>query len=191
MRTSAVRPSALLPMLVMILLPAFSAAQKSSSPALSNETQLKPIEVEDHTLGGLQYSVDGRLLVRYQDFEQLLAPLRDYETQRLLKRSEAADGDSKIFGLVGLAGLATGVVGLLTSPSSQKGPFWVTAIGGAVAFDVGGLFQTEAQTAKFNCVQRYNRFARGEEQILPQGPSDEKSLLNFGTATPTPSSANP
>ncbi len=147
-------------------------------------------------MGGLQYSVDRRLLVHYQDFEELVLPLRDYETERLLKRSEVSDENSKIFGVLGLAGMATGLIGLLTSPSSQQTPFWVTAIGGAVAFDVGSLFQSEAQTAKFNCVQRYNRFALGEEQVLPPGPTDEKSLLNFGTATPTSAmpptrSANP
>ncbi|SRR5579871_437701 len=166
----------------MTLCPEFlSAQEKASDSAQSGEPKLKPVEVDYSTLGGLQYSIDGRLLERYEDFENLVFPLRDFESERLLKRSETSNINSKIFGWVGFAGFATGVVGLLTSPSNQQSPFWVSAIGGGVLIDIGGLFQSEAQTTKFNCVKRYNRFARGEEQVLPQEPADEKSLLNFGS----------
>lgn len=168
--------SGALPALAALLLPGLLWAQ-SAAP---NDLKLKPVEIEYHTIGGLQYAVDGRLLIRYQDFEELISPVRDYELTRLLKRSESSDLNSKIFGVAGFVGLATGMVGLLSSPSSQQTPFWLTAIGGGVLVDVGGLFQSEAQTAKFNCVQRYNRFARGQEQVLPQTPADEKGLLDFG-----------
>jgi hypothetical protein len=53
----------------------------------------------------------------------------------------------------------------------------LVALGGDVTFDIGLLFATESQTTKFNAVQRYNRFAYGREQMLPQTPMDEKSLL--------------
>lgn len=167
----------------MLSCPEFlSAQEKAADSAGASVLKPNPIEVEYYTLGGLQYSVDGRLLTHYQDFEALVFPLRDFESERLLKRSETSDLNSKVFGWVGLAGLATGIVGLLTSSSKQQAPFWASAIGGGVLIDIGNLFQTEAETAKFNCVQRYNRFARGEEQVLPEGPSDEKSLLNFNSA---------
>jgi len=74
------------------------------------------------------------------------------------------------------------VAGLLLTPGEEHGGFLVTAVGGSLTFNIGGFFRTEAQTAKFNSVQRYNRFARGEEQKLPGGPADEKELLNFGPA---------
>jgi hypothetical protein len=79
-------------------------------------------------------------------------------------------------------------VGIVDSSGSQQPPFLITAAGGAVLFDIGMLFGSESQTAKFNAVQRYNRFANGREQVLPQAPTDEKSLLPAAaqslTATP-------
>jgi hypothetical protein len=168
--------------------PVLVRAQENSSSISSNETKLKPIEIQYYTLGGLQYSIDGRFLINYQDFRELISPLRDYETERLLRRSESSDFKSKVFGIAGFAGVVTGVVGLLTSSSNRQVPFWITAVSGAILFDIGSLFQSEAQTSKFNCVQRYNRFARNEEQILPKGPIDEKLLLKFDS---TNSLANP
>lgn len=182
MRITRLLAVLILASLTSISFPEFLSAQDAANAFPSGEPKLRPIEIEYRTLGGLQYSIDGRLLTRYGDFEQLVSPLRDYESERLLKRSESSDLNSKIFGVAGFLGLVTGVVGLLTTPSNQQTPFWVTAIGGSVLVDIGGLFQSEAQTTKFNCVQRYNRFARGEEQVLPQGPSDDKSLLNFDPA---------
>lgn len=167
-------------LLLFFVFPCLLFAQTTSVATTAGSSKMKPIEVEYHTVGGLQYSVDGRFLSRYEDLKELISPVRDYELNRLLKRSESSDLNSKVFGLAGFAGLATGVVGLLTSPSNQQTPFWLTAIGGGVLIDIGGLFQSEAQTTKFNCVQRYNRFARGEEQVLPQTPADEKQLLDFG-----------
>ncbi len=175
-------PTVTMPLLfLMFSFPRLISAQESADSSHLSEPKLKPIEIEYHTLGGLQYSLDGRLLTRYQDLRNIVLPLGDYESERLLKRSESSDVNSQIFGTVGFVSFVTGVAGLLTSGSRQQTPFWVTAIGGGVLIDVGSLFQSEAQTTKFTCVQRYNRFARGEEQILPKGPTDEKSLLNFGS----------
>jgi hypothetical protein len=140
---------------------------------------LKPIEINYSTLTGLCYFHDGESLTQYKEFEDLIYPLKDFEASRLLKRSETSDFDAKIFTSAGFAGLVTGIVGLLTTSSKHQTGFWMTAVGGAILIDIGGLFQSEAQTSKFNCAQRYNRFARGEEQVLPQVPKDENSLLNF------------
>ena len=147
----------------------------------SNSSVLKhkPIEISYTTLGGLSYSNENGPLESYKDFEDLVYPLRDYEATRLLKKSESSDLNAKIFGGAGLAGFLTGMVGLLVDSSKDKTGFWITAISGGIVFDIGGLFKSESQTAKFNCVQRYNRFARGESQVLPQAPADEKALLNF------------
>lgn len=151
-----------------------SQAEGSTSPPA-----MKVIEVDYTTLGGLGYFYNDEPLLRYRQFEDLVGPLRDYETSRLLKKSEASDLNARIFRGVGWAGVVTGVIGLLAVPAHQQTGFWIAAIGGGLSIDIGGLFESEAQTSKFNCVQRYNRFARGEEQVLPQIPEDEKSLLNF------------
>jgi hypothetical protein len=98
----------------------------------------------------------------------------------MLRRSESSDVIARILSTVGLLGIATGAAGLLLTPSEEHGGFLIAAAGGSLTFNIGGFFRTEAQTAKFNSVQRYNRFARGEEQRLPGGPADEKDLLDFG-----------
>jgi hypothetical protein len=167
------------------------SAQETANSSDTVEPKLIPIEINYHSLEGLQYSLQGVPLTRYPEFEALVFPLRDWEATRLLKSSETSDSNSKIFDAIGFAGLVTGVVGLLTSPSNHQPPFWITAIGGGVLIDIGGIFQMEAQGAKFNCAQRYNRFARGEEQILPKGPENEKSLLNFDSSKTLPSSPAP
>lgn len=161
----------------LISSPAF--AQNVSGQTGIVEHKLKPIEISYTTLTGLFYSLDHEILRDDKDFESLIFPLNDYESIRLLKRSENSASTGKVLRYIGLAGLLTGLTGILAVPSNQQTPFWLTAIGGGLSIDISGFFQTEAQTTKFNCVQRYNRFARGEEQVLPKATEDEKSLLDF------------
>jgi hypothetical protein len=133
-------------------------------------------------LGGMQYSLDGSSLDSYREFEDIIAPLGDYEATRLLKSSESSKDLSRIFGWPGFAALAVGVTGLLTAPSNEQTGFWITAIAGGISMDIGAFLGVDAESAKFNCVQRYNRFAYGKEQILPKAPQDEKTLLPVGPA---------
>jgi hypothetical protein len=156
-----------------------ASAQKITISSGSVTLELTPIKIDYTTMGGLQYSFEEVSLTEYRQFEILVSPLRDYEATRLLKRSEAASLNATIFGVAGFLSLATGVVGMLTSHKDQQGGFLAAAIGGAITWDIGQLFQSEARTTKFNCVQRFNRFARGEEQVLPATPQDEKSLIEF------------
>lgn len=151
------------------------AQAQPASPA----SGLRPVEVRFSTLGGLRYAIDDVPLSSYADLERIISPLHDYEASRLLKRSESSDSNSKIFSGAGVVGLLSGLAGILANSPDKRAPFWITAAAGGVCFDIGMLFRSESSTSKFNCVQRYNRFARGEEQVLPQGPSDEKSLLSF------------
>ena len=161
----------------MIGLPSF-AQNNPDQPGATNH-KLKPIDISYTTLTGLCYSVDHEFLGNDKDFEGLIFSLNDYESTRLLKRSESSASTGQILRYIGLAGLLTGVTGILAVPSNQQTPFWLTAIGAGLSIDISGFFQSESQTTKFNCVQRYNRFARGEEQVLPKATEDEKSLLYF------------
>ncbi len=154
-------------------------AQVPPRQPVNTDQKLKPIEIHYATLTGLSYSLDSEFLFNDKEFENLIFPLNDYETTRLLKRSESSSSAGEIIKIIGFAGLLTGLTGLATSPSNQQAPFWITAITGGITIEISGFFQLEAQTAKFNCVQRYNRFARGEEQILPKATEDDKSLLDF------------
>jgi len=135
----------------------------------------------------MTYVMNGENLQTYDDFHEVIDPLKDYEAKRLLDRSQAADDLAKIFKIIGFAAVAGGVAGILTtSKSSDQTNFLLAAVGGELTFDVGLLFGAESQTTKFNAVQRYNRFAYGREQILPQAPMDEKSLLPGSSPVVTP-----
>jgi hypothetical protein len=174
------KPAVLLLIFLAVGFPFKLGAEENSIHRLTSySTQLKPIEIHYTTLAGLTYSINDEVLLNNKDFETLIFPLNDYEAIRLLKRSESSASTGGVLQIIGVGGLLTGITGLLTSSPSQRTPFWITAIGGGISLDIGGLFQTESQTTKFGSVQRYNRFARGEEQALPQTPQDEKSLLNF------------
>jgi hypothetical protein len=165
------------------------AQTPTATPASSSSLELKPIDARFSTLSGLSYTQGGEELKNYGDFQEVLAPIHDFEARRLLNKSESSLLDSKLLESLGLVSAIVGVTGLLTSSSNQQTPFWITAVGGAVLFDIGTFFGTEAQTCKFNAVQRYNRFAYGREQVLPQVPTDAKSLLPVAApsiaATPT------
>jgi hypothetical protein len=145
----------------------------------------------DHPLLGVLYQHEGVYLLQDRQFEELVNPLRDYEATRLLKNSESAGDIGRILHWVGGAALVGGATGLLTGSSDQQTTFWLTSAGGALTFNIGSFFEMGARSDRFNCVQRYNRFARGEEQVLPAA-EDEKSLMDLGSmkpsGTPTPTS---
>ena len=152
-----------------------------STTAAAVTLNLVPIDTRLTTLDGLTYTQRGDEVKNYQDFHTIFDPLNDFETERLINHSESTLVTSKLIESAGLIGVVVGVVGLLTSPSSEQTPWWITAVGGAVVFDIGTFFGADAQTSKFNAVQRYNRFAYGREQVLPQAPTDEKSMLPGAT----------
>ncbi len=149
---------------------------------------LMPIDARLTTLDGLTYTQRGDEVKSYQDFHAIFDPLNDFETERLINHSESALVTPKLVEAAGLIGVVVGVVELLTSLPSQQTPWWITAAGGAVVFDIGTFFGADAQTSKFNAVQRYNRFAYGREQVLPQAPTDEKSMLPVAATRATATS---
>ena len=161
------------------------AAAQNETASRTTTSPYKAIEVNYTTIGGFRYFTQDNSYLSDKDMEELIYPLRDFEASRLLKKSEASQATAGLLNLTGLVGVVTGIVGLLAAPADQQAPYLITAIGGAVVFDIGSFFKTESQTARFNSVQRYNRFARGEEQVLPQVPADEKSLLDFGKSEKT------
>jgi len=163
----------------------------SVTAAASVTFNLIPIDTRLTTLDGLTYIQRGDEVKSYQDFHTIFDPLNDFETERLIKHSESALVTSKLVESAGLIGVMMGVVGLLTSSSNQQNPWWITSMGGAVVFDIGTFFGADAQTSKFNAVQRYNRFAYGREAVLPQAPTDEKSMLPVAvpSVASTPSAA--
>jgi hypothetical protein len=153
----------------------------TATAAASVTLNLIPIDTRFSTIDGLTYAQSGDEVKSYQDFHQIFDPINDFETERLINHSESTQVTSKLVESAGLIGVVAGVVGLLTSSSNQQTPWWITAAGGAVVFDIGTFFGADAQTSKFNAVQRYNRFAYGREQVLPQAPADEKSMLPIAT----------
>lgn len=147
---------------------------------------LKPIQMRQDPLLGVLYFQEGSFLHSREQFKALIDPLHDYEADRLLEAERAAGDAGEIFHWVGLVALTTGLAGVLNSSGNDQTPFWGIGIGGAISFNLGNLFAGDAKSARFNAVQRYNRFARGEEQVLPKPQEDEKSLLNMDFLKPSP-----
>ncbi len=172
------RSIALFLLSVFLILPLTLRAQTAAvTPTSASMTlNLIPIDTRFSTLEGITYTQSGDEVRSYQDFHSIFDPLNDFETERLIDHSRSVYITSKLVESAALIGAVVGVVGLLTSSSNQT-PWWITAAGGGVLFDIGTLFGADAQTSKFNAVQRYNGFAYGREQILPQASADEKSLL--------------
>ena len=152
----------------------------------STPVPLKPIQMREDPLLGVLYFQDGVDLYGREQFKALIDPLHDYEANRLFQEEGAAGEAAEIFHWVGVAGLVTGVVGVLSASGNDQAPFWGIGAGGAISFSLGNLFAGDAKAARFNAVQRYNRFARGEEQLLPRPQEDEKSLLNMDFLKPSP-----
>jgi hypothetical protein len=155
--------------------------------AKSQDLKIQPIDVRLTTLGGWEYSVQGRKMAWPKDFESRLDGLNDFEVSRMLKKSKSSGLLSQIFMGLGIGGeIATIALNSGSKPGGDRIGFWFPLIGSFLAFESSTYFQMEAATAEFNAVKRYNRFAQGKEQVLPQGPQDEKSLLNFNTPSETP-----
>ena len=168
----------------------FSAVQRFNSLARGNSSlpvfydqnhhEIVPLEVRYGTWEGFGYFADGNGPVSDRRLEQLALPLGDHEVTRLLRKSENSGNISFWFKAAGILGAAAGV-GILAADPSRKGgiPWTVPWIGGLVFTDIGVLFGLESASDKFNAVERYNRFARGKEQVLPPQPKNEKELLDF------------
>lgn len=118
--------------------------------------------------GGLEYSVQGRPIRRYEDFKSLLYPLRDREASDLLRESESSHTAAWL--LYG-AGTAVGIdVAISFKPVPLLGVDWLdrTATGLAAAqffWALGILFDSNAEARKFNAVQRYNHLLRKDEDL--------------------------
>lgn len=110
--------------------------------------------------GGMTYSVGGKPISRYEDFKNLIYPLRDEEASSLIRDAE----DQHIAAwLLYVTGGAVGVdVALGFKPVPLLGVDWFDRIStGLVATEVfwglGALLDNAAEGRKYNAVQRYNQ----------------------------------
>jgi hypothetical protein len=154
-------------------------------PSTKYAKGLNPIHTHFSTLNGFEYECAGKRLGGSEDFKPLFDASNDHEVTRLFDDSQGAGTTGTILEVTGGAGcLGTAVGYLSASNSGDKTAYaWGFASSAVVAL-VGDLFLKGAESSKFNAVQRYNRFARGQEAVLPSGPENEKDLLNFGAPAP-------
>ncbi len=155
------------------------------SPSASREVKLQPISVKLTTLGGFGYSVQGKELSWPKDFEDHINGLHDFEATRLLEKSKSSGFLSQVLLGIAVGGEVAAIA--LNSGSGAGGDkigFWIPFIGSLLVGETGSYVQMEANTAKFNAVKRYNRFASGQEQVLPPGPKDDQSLMEFNNLDP-------
>jgi hypothetical protein len=120
-------------------------------------------------------------LADQRDFENKFSATNDFEVQRLFRDSEGQGAAGTWLAILGGAGGLGTAMGYFTSSNTNEKTAYACAFAAStILFGLGECFLKEGESAKFNAVQRYNRFARGQEAVLPQGPKNEKDLLNFG-----------
>ncbi len=119
--------------------------------------------------GGMKYTIDGRSIDRYEDFQSLIYPLHDTEASDLLREAQAAHFVALMFFV---SGVGAGVdFALVFKPDPFLGVNWFDRIAtGFVAaqffWGVGALFDGDAAGRKFNAVQRYNHLLKEKEDAF-------------------------
>jgi hypothetical protein len=119
--------------------------------------------------GGMRYSIDGKPISRYEDFQGLIYPTHDEEATDLLR--EAQD-DHLVAWIFYVSGVAAGVdFALAFKPDPLLGVNWFDRIAtGFVAAEFfwsgGSIFEGDAEARKFNAVQRYNHLMREKDDAF-------------------------
>lgn len=127
--------------------------------------------------GGMDYQLGGRPITRYEDFKALIYAQGDREASDLIREAHETHLTAWLF--YG-AGTATGVdVALAFKPAPLLKVDWIDRIAtGFVAaqffWAAGALFDTNAESRKYNAVQRYNHLLKNEED----------AFLGVSTSTP-------
>ena len=119
--------------------------------------------------GGMDYTLGGKPLRRFEDFEKLIYPLQDEEATQLLhdaKESRFAAWMCYVSG-----GILTVDVALSFKPVALLGVDWfdraATGVAaGEVLWGLGALLDSAGDARQYNAVQRYNRLLRGNGQTF-------------------------
>lgn len=135
------------------------AAEKEKGVAPSKKS-LKTIDMEFRTWGGLKYMHEGKKLKGMGDFKSVIGAAGDAEADRMLAVSKSSRGASALCGLLGVSAVIAGIISLPDHADlfdDGAGTGTALTMGGAGLILVGNLFNTRADTARFNAVQRYNQ----------------------------------
>ena len=119
--------------------------------------------------GGMDYTLAGKPLRRFEDFEKLIYPLRDDQATQLLQDSKECHFAAWMCYVSG--GLLTVDVALSFKPVTLLGVDWFdraatgVAVGEAL-WGLGALLESAADARKYNAVQRYNQLLRKNDQAF-------------------------
>ncbi len=119
--------------------------------------------------GGMNYSVGGTRLSRYEDFKGLIYPLRDEEASNLIRDAEEWHFAASILYVTG--GVVGADVALNFKPVPFLGVDWFDRVSTAVVvgeffWGAGALLDNGAEGRKYNAVQRYNQLLRKQDQAF-------------------------
>ena len=115
----------------------------------------------------MEYSYNGKKLENYRDFQNVIYPLGDAESARMIHEAEEAEF---VWWMLLVTGVAAGVdVALAYKPVPFLNVDWIDRIStGTVAIQIflapGIIIGAIGASDKFNAVQRYNSLVRGEEK---------------------------
>lgn len=117
--------------------------------------------------GDMGYSLNDQKVVRYQDFKNLIYPLRDPEASNLIRQAEATD-------LISWLVLATGISASVDIAIFYKPPVVFNSdiadrvteaiVTSQIGFGAFAIIHNIAEGRKFNAVQRYNHLIRRQHE---------------------------
>lgn len=160
----------ILPVLVASsLLWAQSPVQASPFPTGKSIDSRMDYGLFDLLGGGINYSIDGKPISRYEDFKSLIYPLRDKEASDLIRESEEMHSAAWVLYVSG--GLTSVDVALAFKPVPLIGVDWFDRIttgvvAGEIFWGIGALLDGNADSRKYNAVQRYNHLVQKKDDAF-------------------------
>jgi hypothetical protein len=149
--------------LAWFLIFTFQSLARAKSVSSDPVPAVAPIQTHWTTWGGMQYFQNDQLLSG-PELKNLIASLKDQEATNLLLKSES----DETIGYVGLGSSIFLSILVIFLPNNHihvvgldiSTPYLPVAIPGTLMGIAGGLLETEAGTAKYAAIQRYNRLTK-------------------------------
>jgi hypothetical protein len=116
--------------------------------------------------GGMDYSIQGHPIQRYEDFKSVIYSQKDAESADMIRSAEETHASAFV---LYVAGVAVGIdVALVYKPSTLLGVDWFDRaatgfVGAQIFWAVGALLDSNAEGRKYNAIQRYNHVLQGKK----------------------------
>jgi hypothetical protein len=167
---------------ILGMCPILMAQEAKPTPA---PVKRKPIHMRMETAKGIHYFYEGAKVDGLENLDKIISPLHDTEADRLVALSKSSNSSGVAFIIGGGVFFAGGLVVAATDPNfskqnavldTQEGIGLGTLLVGVVGLYVGIFKVTDARSAEFNAVQRYNDVVGGGNET---SWNDHRTLIKM------------